>query len=565
MTEEIKYGPTLPISEEIHAMKYRGKGESFKEAMSRVAYSIKDSDEHYHNFRDILLDMRFLPAGRVQSAMGSPRAVTPYNCLSGDTEIITSYGVMTLLAAHKIMGSAMVLDGNGEWVEAPIYEFGEQNLIKVRLTNGKKVSYIKATPDHEWVIEGREDRVTTANLKKGMRVPHVTNWCESDDLAVLHGLVYGDGSKTKDGGHVIHVCSEHEATYPILDKFDLPYSETERGRLYYMFGKNNFVNFKELPDKFVNDQYVAGFIRGLFLADGCITKQPEYIITGTAELMDWLGDYGPVGGFYVTGASRLQDKTNFGVRTRDTYNIRFDLRSINQGDCLKGVYDYDCETSWRVDSFESTGPEVVYCPSVPTTMSFVLANGALMGNCFVSGTIEDSINGINLRAGEAAQTMRMGGGIGYDFSTLRPQGSLIKSLDSPSSGPIAFMGVFDAWCKTISSAGNRRGAQMGVLRVDHPDIESFIEAKANSDKLTQFNISIAVTDEFMEAVQYDRPFTLKFNGVEYKTISAKNLWEKILRHTWDWAEPGILFIDRINQKNNLHYCETIAATNPLAN
>ena len=183
-------------------------------------------------------------------------------------------------------------------------------------------------------------------------------------------------------------------------------------------------------------------------------------------------------------------------------------------------------------------------------------------NCFVSMTIEDSMNGIMEAAANAAKTMQLGGGIGYDFSTLRPHGSLIRSLDSKSSGPMSFMGIFDAVCKTIASAGHRRGAQMAVLRVDHPDIETFIRAKNNSTELTQFNMSVGVTDEFMQAVKDDADFDLVFEGQVYRTVSASALWDDILRSTWDWAEPGILFIDRINKKNNLHYCETIAATNP---
>jgi len=124
------------------------------------------------------------------------------------------------------------------------------------------------------------------------------------------------------------------------------------------------------------------------------------------------------------------------------------------------------------------------------------------------------------------------------------------------------MNIYDAICKTIASAGHRRGAQMGVLRVDHPDIEEFIRAKQNSDNLTAFNISIGVTDEFMEAVKSNGTFNLVFEGRVYKTVNAKNLWEEIMRSTWEWAEPGVLFIDRINEMNNLYYCEEIAATNP---
>jgi len=183
-------------------------------------------------------------------------------------------------------------------------------------------------------------------------------------------------------------------------------------------------------------------------------------------------------------------------------------------------------------------------------------------NCFVSGTIEDSMDGIMDAARRAAETMRLGGGIGYDFSTLRPRGAMIKSLESKSSGPLSFMGIFDAVCKTIASAGHRRGAQMGVLRVDHPDIEEFVTAKNNKTALTGFNISVGVTDKFMTAVKEGTDFDLVFNGEVRKTIDARALWDMIMTSTWDWAEPGILFIDRINQKNNLHYCETIAATNP---
>ena len=185
-------------------------------------------------------------------------------------------------------------------------------------------------------------------------------------------------------------------------------------------------------------------------------------------------------------------------------------------------------------------------------------------NCFVSGTIEDSMHSIMEKASEAAETMRRGGGIGYDFSKIRPRGDRIKSLDSQSSGPVSFMGIFDAVCQTIASSGHRRGAQMGVLRVDHPDIEEFIAAKRNSDKLTGFNVSVGITDKFMEALQNDEDdsFELCFDGLPAKTVSATKLWDEIMLSTWDWAEPGVLFIDRITEMNNLFYCEEIAATNP---
>jgi len=187
-------------------------------------------------------------------------------------------------------------------------------------------------------------------------------------------------------------------------------------------------------------------------------------------------------------------------------------------------------------------------------------------NCYVSGRIEDSFvegdGSIMQRATEAAATMRMGGGIGYDFSTLRPRGALIKKLQSRSSGPIAFMEIFDAVCRCVASSGHRRGAQMGVMRVDHPDIEEFIHVKQNQTQLRGFNLSIGVTDEFMRCKASGQPFQLRFGGEVYKEIDAAALWEKIMRSTWDWAEPGVLFIDTINRLNNLYYCEEITATNP---
>lgn len=183
-------------------------------------------------------------------------------------------------------------------------------------------------------------------------------------------------------------------------------------------------------------------------------------------------------------------------------------------------------------------------------------------NCFVSGEIEDSRLGIFDKLKDAAQTMGLGGGDGFDFSTIRPRGAIIKSQGSGASGPVSYMKVWDTMCATIASAGNRRGAMMGVLRVDHPDIEEFIDAKREAGELTNFNISVAITKTFMDALKADTTFDLVFDGVVYKTVKASYLWNKIMRSTWSHAEPGVLFIDTINNKNNLWYAETISATNP---
>jgi len=183
-------------------------------------------------------------------------------------------------------------------------------------------------------------------------------------------------------------------------------------------------------------------------------------------------------------------------------------------------------------------------------------------NCFVMGTIEDSMDGIFGALREAALTLQQGGGIGYDFSTLRPKGALVKGVGADASGPVSFMDVWDAMCRTIMSAGSRRGAMMATLRVDHPDIEDFIAAKRTPGRLSNFNLSVLVSDAFMAAVKADADWNLVFGGETYRTVKAKALWERIMRSTYDYAEPGVIFIDRINNANNLGYCESIAATNP---
>jgi len=183
-------------------------------------------------------------------------------------------------------------------------------------------------------------------------------------------------------------------------------------------------------------------------------------------------------------------------------------------------------------------------------------------NCFVMGTIPDSMGGIFDMLKEAALTMQQGGGIGYDFSTIRPRGAAVKGVAADASGPLSFMDVWDAMCRTIMSAGSRRGAMMATMRCDHPDIESFITAKQDSARLRMFNLSVLITDAFMAAVKADGPWELVFDGRVYHTLNARDLWNKIMRATYDFAEPGVIFIDRINAMNNLAYLEQIAATNP---
>ncbi|WP_298745834.1 adenosylcobalamin-dependent ribonucleoside-diphosphate reductase [uncultured Brevundimonas sp.] len=183
-------------------------------------------------------------------------------------------------------------------------------------------------------------------------------------------------------------------------------------------------------------------------------------------------------------------------------------------------------------------------------------------NCFVMGTVPDDLNGIFEAVREAAVTMQQGGGVGMDFSTIRPSGAPVKGVGADASGPLSFMDVWDAMCRTILSAGQRRGAMMGCLRIDHPDIEAFIDAKRDPARLRNFNVSVLVPDAFMQALESDSDWPLVFGGQTWRTVPARDLWARLMQATYDVAEPGVIFIDRVNSRNNLAAIETISASNP---
>ena len=247
------------------------------------------------------------------------------------------------------------------------------------------------------------------------------------------------------------------------------------------------------------------------------------------------------------------------------------------------IHDYDVTDTWRriaqslasvekkpeewEDKFYDALDDFKFLPAGRITAGAGTDRNVTLVNCFVTDTIKDSMNDIFAKLKESALTMQQGGGIGMDFSTLRPKGAEVKGVSADASGPLSFMDCWDSMCRTVMSAGSRRGAMMATMRCDHPDVEDFIVAKQDKQRFRMFNMSVMITDPFMEAVKnkadWDLVFTDRHGETKvYKTVKATDLWDKIMRSTFEYAEPGVLFIDRINQLNNLNYCETICATNP---
>jgi len=219
------------------------------------------------------------------------------------------------------------------------------------------------------------------------------------------------------------------------------------------------------------------------------------------------------------------------------------------------------QAKWQ-SRFERIMADFAFLPAGRILAGIESRRHVTLFNCFVMGEIADGLSAIFDNVKEAALTMQAGGGIGHDFSTLRPKGAAVRGVAADASGPPGFMDVWDTMCRSIMSAGTRRGAMMGTLRCDHPDIEAFIEAKADPARLRMFNLSVLVSDAFIQAIRADAPWDLIFDKKVYRTVQARDLWRKIMRATYEYAEPGVIFIDRVNAVSNLGYCETISATNP---
>ena len=595
-----------PIAQQIWDQKYRLKhfdgtpiDVTVQETWRRIASSLaqaEDNSKYWETrFYQALEDFKFLPAGRITAGAGSGRDVTLFNCLASTAQILTAeYGIVGI---GDVAGQTVtILDGNGQWISAPILAHGEQPTACVSLKggyNGGQKSTVNATAGHRWLLANGSEK-TTSELVAGDALKRVVR---TNDLAVQHtrdyfkgvqhGVIYGDGSVEPAGVFRIRLCGEKSELAEYFSDWAQSTPPSFNGDTLYRGASD--VDLKALPAESATPAYRQGFLRGWFAADGAVCNRDHRpMLTCGLDESNWIMQQGAVSGMEVMYASKLTETTNYGLRNKTLYNVSFNRCTMIPEDFIRAHHrkrfgDTPVYT-WQVVSVgEYADPEPVFCPVVPTTASFQLAGGIHTGNCFVMGTIPDSMSGIFDMLKEAALTMQQGGGIGYDFSTIRPKGAEVKGVAADASGPLTFMDVWDAMCRTVMSAGSRRGAMMATMRCDHPDIELFIDAKRDPAKLRMFNLSVLVTDDFMAAVKDDALWPLMHevfpgkgrdigsvvgaDGVRryiYNVVPARALWEKIMRSTYDYAEPGVIFIDRINSANNLKYIEKIASTNPCA-
>lgn len=581
------------IAHEIWNDKYRFKApdgtpidQTVDDTWNRVATALAEAEkpseraEWKLKFFEQLSAFKFLPGGRIIAGLGTGRSVTALNCLSGNARLITEeYGPTAL---RDVAGKVVTVLTKAGWKRATVRKFGLRQLNKIILqpvfahpvsgwhkaSRSKFARIVRATPDHRWILHG--DHVTTS-LKVGDIVESCAHSADKLSKAYMeglrHGIIFGDGShgkKTRIGSvhgkrthhsHSVRLCGHKADLLPVFGQpakgqVAVTYSPSCKGDPIVTFYADT--NLKELPSVGLAPDYYAGFIQGWLATDGSIPKGGSPFITiQNADAVQWLLDYAATGGWVVVGhTTPYTMHTNYGKRSAELHLVR-----LRKADGIK----------WRVVDIAPAKRAQTYCAVVPEVHAFALANGVYTGNCYVQGNIADKLRGpggIMERLAESAYTMQQGAGIGNNFSTLRPRGALIEGLGVGASGPISFMKQWDSMCASIMSAGHRRGAMMGTLLVSHPDIEEFIAAKRKGGTLTNFNLSVLITDEFMSAVENGKQFALTFAGKVYKQVDARALWETIMRSTYESADPGVLFIDRINEKNPLNYVETITSTNP---
>ncbi|HET8630111.1 MAG TPA: adenosylcobalamin-dependent ribonucleoside-diphosphate reductase [Thermomicrobiales bacterium] len=542
-------------------------------------------------FYDALTAFKFVPGGRILAGAGSGHAVTYYNCFQGDTPVHTREGIVPI---GSLSGVHDVLSEGGVYRPALFQSYGHQRLWAVTLSNGV---VFHATGDHQWVAtspKGGTERVPTRDLK-ARRIPINARPAPARDAdfaeGVRHGVVFGDGSTQYGKAHVC-LFGESEQLAPWFDAYGARPAGGTVATKAHLRVQGLPATWKQLPRSDVSPSYWRGFVAGLIAADGHVNARGSVALYNKdTAVLTRIAEGMAAAGFVASGITMTRETSPYDGSAKPVYRLQLFKATVTADDLLLPSHRANFEASPRarqatiqvIDVRETDRVEEVFCCVEPETHTITVGHGYLTGQCYVIPSPEDSRGGILDNLKVMTEIMARGGGVGINLSTLRPRGSYIRTVNGTASGPCSWAELYSvATGDVIQQGGSRRGALMLMLDDDHPDVEEFIAAK-RIDPLTNrpvaiehANISVAVSDAFMQAVKDDGDWQLQFptraqvkahpelaGQVQLgRVVKARDVWAKICASAWATAEPGVVFMDRYNTRSNTWYYENIRCVNP---
>lgn len=517
----------------------------------------------------------FRPGGSIMAGIGSGKKASLANCFSRDTRFITNKGIKSF-EDFEDNDEVQVLTRYGGFNNAIVKYHGNQKLFRLALSRHNTIKEIFCTEDHLWpVLDKKDCRIDkeTASLIPGDIIPYIKRkWSLSKSgeryfcpIGFIHGLVFGDGYLYKKGDYcTIDLCGDSKQFSKLFVGFNWNIQESDdRIRIKYL---PNYM--KKFPDfDNINDSYKLGFIMGWFAADGHVSASGNaYLCSSNKKHMQIFNDYAPTIGVYTTEVSLLRDKSPFdGNVDQKLYRSYIIRDSLFEGFFIKEnhinnykkyisnkINTYKEKSGWRVVSIDDTDIEQqVWCVEEPITNTFTLEGGINTHNCTTVPLTADTLEAIARADYDLMKVAAYRQGVGIDVSNLRPRGSRVGNAAEESTGAIPWMDKLTRIGDYVGQLG-RKPAMLVSLNVNHPDIEEFITCKDDLQQINNANISVQITNEFMEAVKNDDEWELRFevsphNEIISKKVSAKKLFHMIAEHAHDNAEPGVQYIDLMKE------------------
>ena len=543
------------LSYDIWEKKYRYNNESFPEWLERVS----GGDEEVAR---LIEDKKFLFGGRILSNRGLDKygeKITLSNCFAYDTEIVTNEGIKQI---GDLCGKNIKVLSYGTWRDATVKNFGRQKMIKLNLKKGKAVKSFYVTEDHIWYVHNNKGykTVKTIDLKTGDELPtdaikFYHNYYPSP-FGVAHGAFCGDGSHTGEY-RCMNFCGDKEELIPYF----LPANIGNSGGVKTISGIPKL--FYNMPSLNESSSYLYGWLAGYFATDGSIDDRGSCTISSSKRSdLEFVQDVLAVLGIPCEEI-RVQNRlSNLTGKYSDIFIITLNKNYLNESFFILSKHKKRFlenppvrNDRWKVDNIDHDHGFIddVYCVVEPCKHSFSLKGNILTHNCYVITPPDDSIESIFECAKKLARTYSYGGGCGVDLSKLAPGGAKVNNAAKTTTGATSFMDLYSLVTGLICQNG-RRGALMLSIDCHHPDLEEFIGIKSDLDRVTKANISVRITDDFMTAVKNRTDFELSFTREETgetikKVVNAYDLFKKFSEMNWDYAEPGMLFWDRISNYN----------------